>query len=96
MFTEKVTEFKPWVATVTLAETVSAHVDRGRVHALRVAVNEYNFIFGEYRNVFVHVHYSKKHDIATLVCVTKEEHQEEITNPSKKNDWQKKIPEQYL
>lgn len=93
---DSIANFRKWVATVRLTEAISAHVDRGRVHALRVAVNEYNFTLGHDRGVFVHVHYSKTKDIATLVCVTIEEHEEELTNPSKRNDWQKKIPEQNL
>ena len=67
-----------------------------KMRTFTVQLSDYNNIVGPKLNVFVHASSKKRHLKMFLVAVTAAEHDAEMADSNLRNEWRKKLPEEWL
>lgn len=83
-----------WISDMKPGEVKSAYLPCDRVQTLNCLASRFNKSRGVLRNMFVHYHYCSDQSVATLVCESLDDFNE---NKNKGNDygWKEQISKNY-
>lgn len=82
-----------WVESLRIGENSTGRFPSGKaMKSFSSQLWDWNKITGIQKGVFVHAAYDYKNLTVTIVAITVEQRELELTNPATKNDWRKLLP----
>lgn len=89
---EEIKKLTEWISDIKADEVKTGRLPEGFEPSLRTLVARFNSTRGRQRGIYVHASYIWDINIAVLVSVTSEYHEQEKSDINYANEWKKKIP----